>query len=334
MWLKKTLWVLLAITFVVATLEVAGRWIVPPEYVRLVGDVDHRMKPFSDKDINEDGIRFKGKAADVAGQHTVIFLGDSYTFGHRLRYRETIPQQFEALYNQQHAEKIRAVNFGWISSSPVLSDRLLKDIGKKYQPRTVFLLLDMTDFWDDNFYTQMLGGSLTGRAGKVLPLTTIALYQAIGYIDPLYRWIYGQPLQRYYPAHQPLEQSLPHFANTLQAIHRIKNYSEQELHANFVLVVLPRSFQYSEREAPHSLDRYSRNLAYVDRGPYVEEPFRFFEQYRQQVNFPVLLLLEDFKNSGVFPTTFDNDPHYNPAGAQLAASALLKHCNELKCVQE
>ncbi len=329
---KKILLTVLILAITIMIVEVAGRWILPQDAIRLIGDIDHRMAPFSDKEINEDGIRFKGASTDVAGKTTAIFLGDSYTYGYRLRYKETIPQQFEALHNIHNINPIQTINFGWISSSPVLSERLLRDIGEKYHPQTVFLLLDMTDIWDDNLYSQLLSGNLMSFGGKYFPATTIALYQLLATFPKAYEKVLGQPIQRFFHAHQPMAKSKHLFQNTTTAINNIARYTEETLQANFVLVVLPRNFQYSDKEAPVSPDRHSDNLAYEDLGPYVEEPFRFFEEYRQQVNFPVILLLEDFKNSVVFPTTFDNDSHYNGAGAKLAAEALYRHCTELKCL--
>jgi hypothetical protein len=167
-------------------LEVAGRFVIPKGFIQGIGDPDHRMKPFSEKDVNIDGLRFKGDSKSVSGRKTVIFLGDSFTYGYRLSYKDTIPQQFENSYNQNNAVNVTAVNFGWISSSPFLSNRLLRDIGDQYHPQTVFLLLDMTDIWDDNLYSQLLSGSMTVFFGKHLPVTTILVYQAINHIPPLY----------------------------------------------------------------------------------------------------------------------------------------------------
>lgn len=326
---------LIATVILLATimlLEVCGRFVIPKEYINGIGDPDHRMKPFSEKDINEDGIRFRGDSKTVAGKQNIIFLGDSFTYGYRLSYKDTIPQQFERTHNLKNADAITAINFGWISSSPYLSNRLLGDIGKKYHPQTVFLLLDMTDIWDDNLYSQLLSGSMTVFFGKYLPISTILVYQTINHIPPLYEKVYGQPINRFFHSAQPLAETEYLFARTTQTINEIAAYSRNTLHANFVLVVLPRNYQYSDREAPQAPDRYDNNFRYQDRGPYVEEPFRYFAQMQETADYPVILLLDDFKHSGIFPTTFDNDSHYNAQGARFAANAIYNHCQKISCL--
>jgi hypothetical protein len=59
-------------------------------------------------------------------------------------------------------------------------------------------------------------------------------------------------------------------------------------------------------------------------GPYSLEPFRYFEELSKEVDYPIYSLLETFQKNEVFPTSFEDDPHWNRKGAQVAASAITK----------
>ena len=64
---------------------------------------------------------------------------------------------------------------------------------------------------------------------------------------------------------------------------------------------------------------------YRNFGPYIHEPFRYFESVRDEVSYPIYSLLDDFRNTDVFPTCFDRDPHWLPAGARVAAEAIYSY---------
>lgn len=328
-----------SITLVIVTIslvlfEVIARQILPKEFRYVIQNVDHRMLPFSNSDINEDGIRFKGSSKDLQDKKVAVFLGDSFTFGSRLRYDSTIPQQFEKIANTQGHADIRAVNFGWVSSSPVLEERLLHDIGAKYHPQTVFLLLDMTDIWDDNIYTQFLAGNFFTGLGKVLPASSFMLYRILTSNDRLFALMFHVPRHRFFHSDMPLEQTRPLYAITLATLSHIAAYCHDTLHAQFVLVIIPRNYQYNLKEAPQDSARYDGDFRYDNLGPYVDEPFHLFAEYSKTVDFPVIPLLEDFRHSNIFPTTFNNDPHLNPDGAHLAAQAIYTHCQALHCLNK
>ncbi|MFT4538988.1 MAG: hypothetical protein ACI841_000674 [Planctomycetota bacterium] len=86
----------------------------------------------------------------------------------------------------------------------------------------------------------------------------------------------------------------------------------------FMAVVLPRHYQYSDREAPQSWE----NDRYTQLGPHCEAPFRFFEELQGQAGYPIVSLLDPFKDPAQFPTCFEGDPHWTPAGHGLAARSI------------
>ena len=296
--------------------------------------VDHRMRPDQDE-INEDGIRFRGSSAEIEeADYVVLFLGDSFTQGVLLDYPEAYPYVFEQLATAGTCSaRLRAINFGWTSSSPLLSLRLLQDIGQKYKPDLIVYSLDMTDFHDDLRYEVLL------RQGGDFELDTTKLFAAMANVSVLASFRdsdLGQafiqlirkvdrlwpnaglnlPGDRFFITSQPLEQTREYIErgvmSNLGAMHR---YANEALGSRMVLVVYPRSYQYSLRESPDNPEA----IRYQARGPYVQEPFRYFREVQAQLPYAVFSLLPAFVESEEFPLFISDDPHWNRSGAHLAA---------------
>jgi hypothetical protein len=294
-------------------------------------DLDHRMKANPAAGINSDGIRCPVEASDfTADTYNIIFLGDSFTYGERLANgRDSFPAQLEALCRLNYpAEKIRAVNFAWVSSSPLLSARLLKDIGLKYKPQLVVYCLDMTDFHDDLRYlvgAQYIGVSptafLLARAGLAAELSEL---KKRWNFPEIWARLTGQaavvPGDRFFVVNRPLGESIEYMQATENNLRAIDAFCREQLHAKFVLVMLPRGFQYSDKEGRRSWEAY----AYAPLGPYVHEPFKWLKSFGSRSGIPCYSLLEDFQNSGVFPTCFDDDPHWTKDGHAIAARGMLR----------
>ena len=295
-----------------------------PERRAFLRDVDHRVKP-GEYGTNSDGIRTAKEAVEFHQEDTnVIFLGDSFVWGSFLPVDQTIPAQFERLAQTQHPDRgINAANFAWVSSSPILSYRLLKDIGPKYNPNIVILCIDMTDFSDDILYRHRIDKVGIFKLSEVAPLTTLSLVK-FGRLTGTYKYLVGMdyPRQMFYATNQPLEKSEPFMSYMMVSVNEIYEYTTNDLQARFLVVVLPRGFQYSDRETPKNWE----GKEYQALGPYVLEPFRYFDRIRPERPYPIYSLLDDFKQSNVFPTTWETDPHYNQAGAGIAALAIYRIC--------
>ncbi|MCP4200780.1 MAG: SGNH/GDSL hydrolase family protein, partial [bacterium] len=322
---------LITLALCVAVLEVLGQTrlgdIQPLIYFRALThivkvDVDHRNTPGLNPGINSDGIRSLREAPGVKrSDFNIVFLGDSFVYGKGLNYYKTVPYQLEELLRAESGPAISVFNFGWISSSPVLSRRLLEDVGHKYQPDLVLLGLDMTDFRDDLLYSNILNGKKMFRLKKFFPASLVALdlfLEKSRVLSPVRKALFGVPAERFFPTNQPLAESRPYLETTLEALEGIRDYSVDELDADFALVLFPRNYQYSEVESPNSWERE----LYEPLGPYVLEPFRLFSESADELPYPVLSLLEAFRATEVHPHCFHDDPHWNVAGAALAARAI------------
>ena len=311
-----------------AAFEVVGQALLE-DRLYFVDDVDHRMKVGSAPDLNADGIR-SARAPEEFGPDglNVVFLGDSFVYGDRLASAESIPAVLEQIARRDLGrDDIRVANFGWPSSSPVLSLRLLRDIGKKYRPRLVLLAIDMTDLADDIKYRRLLERRGVYRLLDYTPVTFLAVRRAVSMVPTLHERVFGFPSRRFFVTDRPLRETRHYFSYVQQSIDEIFRYTTEQLGAKFVLFVLPRTYQYSNREAPRNWEASE----YAVLGPYAEEPFRYFEELRPRVPYPIYSLLDDFKQTRVFPTAFEDDPHWNAAGARVAAEAVYRYCRRASC---
>jgi len=301
---------------------------------KLITDPDHRWKPHEREDINSDGIRSYREAEQFGpDSFNIIFSGDSYTFGHLLSAEQATPMQFEKIAQQAYPNKnIKIANFGWSSSSPYLSLRLLRDKAQKYHPRLVIFILDLTDYKDDYFYQHVIEKQGFYKFMVEHPLLAHFPRQIARKFDGYTHWqetLLGYPdYSTYFVAHQPYEKSLPYFDRTYNNLLEMNAYVTKELHAKFIVFIPPRHWQYTDKESPLSWERHN----YVAMRPYVLNNFIYFDQKAKEAPFPIISLLDDFRKTSVFPTTFTRDSHWNPAGAELAAKLIFEHCEKLNCI--
>jgi len=304
--------------------------------------VDHRPRPGSvNGEINEDRIRFHGVASDLADEDfVVVFLGDSFTHGVNLAYEDTYPSVFERVASGLDCSApVRAVNAGWTSASPLLALRLAREIGPRYRPDLVVYNLDMTDFHDDLLYEARLreGGDLDVDAGRAFLQLLDRAFPAVARHRPrlerargLLRTGAGDestddgpplPADRFFATSRPLERSVADIERgVVRNLVALDDLSRDVLGARFAVIVYPRAYQYSLRESPDSWEQNE----YEVMGPWVREPFRYFEKKARRLPFPVLSALPAFEESEVFPLFQADDPHWNEAGARLMAQTAVE----------
>jgi len=100
--------------------------------------------------INDKGLRGPERSyAKPAGMRRILFLGDSVTFGFRMReYEETFPHAVERLWNERHGVEVQTINAGVDGYSPWQEYRYLHTEGLRYQPDLLvvgFVLNDVTE---------------------------------------------------------------------------------------------------------------------------------------------------------------------------------------------
>ncbi len=294
-------------------------------------DVDHRMVPFAYPWINSDGIRSDFEASDFSDESfNVICMGDSFCFGALIDdTAETYVALLESMTREKYPEKkLRTVNFGWVSSSPIITLPHLKDFGGKYKPDLVIYSLDMTDFHDD--LRRRYGAQNIGT-----PPGDYLIHQLGGaHLVEQFRkrWWLGQkvtdylgrneiiPQDRFFIVNQPLARSRALMAETESNLLAIHDYCRDVLKCPFILIMPPRHFQYTDRECLNNWEA----LRYQPLGPYVKMPFLWLEEVKARAPYSIYSLFDDFKNATEFPLYFDDDPHWTPAGHRVVARALMR----------
>ena len=298
-------------------------------------NLEHRLKPHGQPDINADGVRLKGESDQLRQEDfNIIFLGDSFTYGWRLEYEETFTSQLEKIAGASACkQKVRAINFGWPGASPIVALRLLRQVGAAYKPDLVVYNLDMTDFRDDLLYED----SLEKKGWQLSPDVPTLLWQMVRYslheaygdngvADRLQAAVRrdagkpsarpGVPGERFFPLLYPLKDTQAKMERgTMKYLEQLRALSKETLKVPMAMVVFPRACQYSKTEAPRNWEHDCPVL-----GEYVKEPNRYLASNKEKLGFPVIDLLPEFEASKIFPLYLEDDPHWTPAGARLAAS--------------
>ena len=288
-------------------------------------DPDHRLLPDDPTaETNSDGLRCALEAEALPAEAmTILFAGDSFVFGVAVDRKSALPALFErGLREKSWAEKIHVINAAWPSASPLLALRLLRDVGAKYRPDLVLYGFDMSDFRDDLMYRNLIEKKGVYRMIDLMPASLWLAGRGAKAIVPdrLYERFFRMPKDRFFPVNRPLSETRQNLMPVWETLVEINRVCKEELEADFRLVVLPRNFQYSDRESPASWERGD----YENLGPWVLAPFRFFEEQAAAAPFPIHSLLPAFQETDVFPTCYIGDPHWTPAGAQVAADALVE----------
>ncbi|HMB71062.1 MAG TPA: hypothetical protein VKU85_17250 [bacterium] len=301
--------------------------------VALVRDPDHRLSP-DHPEVNPDGIRCERESDAFPPEDlNVVILGDSFVYGLKQYPELSFPRVYEELVRAEHpACRINVANFGWVSSSPFLSRRLLEDIGEKYSPDVVFLAVDMTDFHDDLLYRNLIERpTLAYRALAVVPGIVVFVKKKledlghVGWCRRLHERMFRLPVDRFFIVNEPLTDTARWHEPLLANVDSLASHVTDRLAARFVVLVLPRSFQYSRRESPRNWERDS----YETLGPHSLEPFVLFEELARRAPYDVVSLLPAFREAEAFPLSFYDDPHWTEKGCRFVAERVQGISREL-----
>jgi hypothetical protein len=330
-------WRDLAVLGVSAAACAAGLWLAGPVLMRRVIvpryalDVDHRPRP-NTGGTNEDGVYSSLSPAEFrAEDFNVVCLGDSFTANPHLPEGQRWPTRLERLLQARAAgQRVRVANFGWVSSSPVLEARRLRDIGAKYKPDLVVQAFDMTDFHDDLRARSRLArmGADGGGEVSIFRAFGVGASLALG-VEDYGQWLRERlrwpgpeaapavPGRRYFFLFAAPEASEPYFRVSWEAILETERQA-RALGARYALVVFPRYQQHDPRESPRDPER----RVFPTDAPGLLVPFAYFERQGRTVLFPVRGLREAFLADAAFPKCRDDDPHWNAEGNRVAAEAV------------
>ncbi|MCH7701147.1 MAG: hypothetical protein IID37_05630 [Planctomycetes bacterium] len=304
---------------------------------------------------NSDGLRTRYSRDEFHKYKTrIAILGDSFAYGYGVQENEALPSVLQGLLRAKNdQEDVAVLNAAVISYSPLLACNLFDRVIKEYRPTLTILVLDLSDIGDDYNYEQQLAGAggddirfdapdqelkqswLAGLALRWVVNSFGACVRAPialiidGFGDPQPPYDYNaidldiggvKETNRFFVLRHPLADTEPYFRASWSHIKRMAD-NATENGSDFLLVVAPRFHQWSDRECPNNWESF----AYALDEPYEFEYFRFFEQVRPEVSFPILILLPAFQETTRFPLVFDQDPHWNADGHRFVAEILAEH---------
>jgi hypothetical protein len=163
-------------------------------------------------ELNSDFIRDTREASAFPAEATnLVVLGDSFAYGFRVWPQEALPLRLQERARERHPERaINVANFGWVSSSPYLSHKVLQSIGAKYHPDLVVMMVDMTDIHDDIVYEKYAEKPGVFAALSVLPSAVLAAKDVARHAGTHERW-FGYPAERFFHIERPLSETRPYF---------------------------------------------------------------------------------------------------------------------------
>ncbi len=281
----------------------------------------------------------------------IACLGDSFTFGAGVQGEEAYPAMLQTLLRQRSGDNtIGVLNCGVESHSPMLQGRVLRSMAREYQPNIVLLMIDCTDIGDDHHYAIEAAGKPDApglfetlppiprdadlgavwrctKPFRTHPSVTAPLRlidRLLGRASPSYDYydfrvtIGGHDeTNRFFIYRHPLQLTRPFFDRTWQNVLDIAAQCSS-MQARFAVVVSPRFHHWNAEECPSNWEAKDYRLD----EPHQFEFFRYFEEKRQDVSFPIRQLLEDFRASKTSPLVFTADPHWNAQGHSFVAETL------------
>jgi len=310
---------------------------------------------------NSDGFRTTWTRETFRAQRErIVVMGDSFTFGLGVEDDESVPANLEAVLRERLGrDDIAVLNAGVISYSPFLQRAAFREVVRHYAPTLTILMLDLGDVGDDYKYEQTAipgedpshprfdveDSQYNPEAGlALLQLAAPVLVPFHRPFDVLRRFQPARPPEsgylnfevaidgvvetdRWFILRHPLEKTRPFLEKTLSYISELA----RDAHATgseFLLVVPPRYFQWSDRECPKDWAAYMRDLD----EPYEYAYFEFFDEVADEVDFPIKSLLPEFHATTKFPLVFENDAHWNPDGNRFVAEAIADYLSAREMV--
>jgi len=313
-------------------------------------------------ETNQDRLRTSYSAMEFREKEfRVICLGDSFTFGAWLPASASYPEQLEDLYRQAGRSEVGILNAGMLSYSPLLHEQLLRKTLLKYKPHVVTLMLDCTDIGDDYHYglgfDESSGEPLfegprmskpkphlgaLWRVAKPLHPSLLAplklLYRiAPDYVpyDPLDYYRFEIPVDdatekdRFFIYRYPLSETREFFDATFARVESIASLCKDN-DIEFLLFIAPRYHHWNTLES--KLNWEANTYGNYQKHQY--EIFNYFEEKQGVVPFPIVNMLDDFKQTKEFPLVFESDPHWNRAGNGFVARLIERELAKRKLINQ
>lgn len=327
------------------------RWPASPEFHH----VNQRSGRANYRDIlvrtNADGFRTEYTREEFLKYPIrVAALGDSFLFGVGVAEPDVVTNVLEqGLREALGTDDVAVLNTGVSSYSPLLERAVFRKVVVDYRPTLTLLFLDGNDIGDDHGYAnESVSGDpdnpVFDRVDPGAPIDSALLrliepvasafarpVDAIGSLLGLgggentyydFRVNIGgvEETNRWFILRHPLELTRPYFERSFGYIQDIAREAKA-IGSDFVLVVPPRYFHWSDREAPQ--DWAARRYAMDE--PHEFAIFEFFDSVAAGAGFRIFSLLPAFQATDRFPLVFETDAHWNAAGHRFVAETVARY---------
>ncbi len=289
---------------------------------------------------NEDGFRTSYSRRSIqAFDHRIAVLGDSFVFGVLLQEDQTLAVKLEQeLRRGLQNASVAVLNTGEVSYSPFLERIVYDRKVRAYKPTLVLLILDVSDIGDDIRYEREAVVDRDAVRFREGDLETLSYHgPVIHWLGSLLRYPFrvfaDNPTPKPFSSTQvlaevdgvterdvffvyehSLEKTRPYFQRTLEHINAIAKDVRND-GARFIVIVTPRFHHWNRSECSRNREKGRYRLD----APFQFEYFRFFDEMRDSVEFPIVNLLSAFQNTHEYPLVFDDDPHWNERGNEFVA---------------
>ncbi len=283
---------------------------------------------------NSMGFRDREYAEKNEGTLRVLVLGDSFLVSMGVEYEEMFTTRLEEMLNKdpgRHKE-IQVINGSTDGYSPYQYLLLLKEKNHEIKPDIVLVAFYVgNDFYprkilNDNVQTSTLSDKSIDFSFKrdiVMPLNTLLESHSHAFLFLRVRldnllWKLGL---RPYEFHNVFKKKWSptiseYWTDTRQILQEIRDFSNDELGAEFGVVVIPTIYQVYEKFWEHNLEFFSVSADVVDKN----KPNRVLSEFLTEENIKHFDLLDGFLARPADPLLYyPIDRHWNKDGNQLAA---------------
>ena len=337
-----------------------NRWFDVASYARVVRDPirHHRLEEHVESVLHSrdfhvrmrtNGLGLRGAPPLPEDRPRLLVLGDSFVMGEGVTEEETAVSQIEVRLRASLGPRLRVLNGGVDSYTPLLSWLLLRELRAQLRPDVVLLAIDMSDLMQEQYYRSIATRDARGdirsvpnpRAGRDAAL---ALDEAIQRHLYVLRLVYlrvrerlnaGRPqdleallarrddrLLLHTLAADPLDRTAA-WDDLFDSVDRIHALC-REIGARFFVVLYPWGHQVAPQEWQPGRTVWMPADAVAS-----EAPFAAVRERCRARGLDLIDLVDAFRGAaGGAPLYFRHDMHFTPAGHRRFGAEVARRLEE------
>ena len=337
-----------------------NRWFDVDSYARVERDPirHHRLEAGVESVLHSrdfhvrmrtNGLGLRGAPPAPDDTPRLLMLGDSFVMGEGVAEEETAVARVEAQLRESLGPRLRVLNGGVDSYTPLLSWLLLRELKNDLRPTAVLLAVDMSDLMQEQYYRSIAVRDARGdivavpnpRAGRNVALALDEAIQRHLYVLRLLHLRLRERLNAGRP--QDLEALLarrddrlllhtlaadPHdrtaaWDDLFDSVDRLHALC-REIGARFYVVLYPWGHQVAPQEWQPGRTWWMPPDAVAS-----EAPFTAVRERCRARGIELIDLVDAFRDAaGDTPLYFRHDMHFTPAGHRLFAAEVARRLGD------